>query len=96
MPLTGYITASARVADMASYNKYDPRVDSLVVETRTLWSDDVRDLSEEDRRWLAEAIHDKPQLASKISYERVHTGFIREITVTTEDIERLYAEHFQG
>ena len=42
---------------MAAYNKYDPRVDSLVVETRTTWAPDVVGLSDEDKDWLAKAIH---------------------------------------
>lgn len=79
---------------MAAYNKFDPRVDSLVVETRTNWAPDVLGLSDEDKHWLARAIHAEPQLAGKLGYERVHTGFIREITVTTADIERLYASRF--
>lgn len=81
---------------MADYNKYDPRVDSLVVETRTNWSSEVQDLSPEDKAWLAEAIHRKPQLAGQIAYERTHTGFIREITVTAADVARLYDEQFQS
>ena len=79
---------------MAAYNKFDPRVDSLVVETRTNWAPDVVGLSDEDKAWLAKAIHAEPQLAGKIAYERMHTGFSREITVTTADIERLYASRF--
>jgi len=75
---------------MADYNKFDPRMDSLVVETRTLFSDDVKGLSEEDCRWLANAIQRSPALASKLSYERTHTGFIREITVGAADVARLY------
>ena len=71
--------------------KFDPRVDSLVMETRTLWDESVGELSDEDRRWVARTIHEHPQLASKIRYERTHTGFIREITVTLEDIQKLYA-----
>ena len=60
------------------------------METRTLWDDSVGDLSEEDRRWVAGEIHKQPQLASKIAYDRSHTGFTRIITVTLEDIQRLY------
>ncbi|MEY3175896.1 MAG: hypothetical protein RLZZ436_3810 [Planctomycetota bacterium] len=71
-------------------DKFDPRVDSLVMETKTLWDPAVGQLSEEDRRWVATAIHQKPQLASKVSYERSHTGFVRIIRVTVEDIQRLY------
>jgi hypothetical protein len=79
---------------MAAYNKFDPRLDSLVVETRTYWAPDVQGLSTEDREWLSKAIHHSPSLAGKINYERAHTGFTREITVTTADIERLYRERF--
>jgi hypothetical protein len=71
-------------------DKFDPRVDDLVMETRTVWDPAVGNLTEEDRRWVARAIHEKPQLATRISYERSHTGFVRTITVTLEDIQRLY------
>ena len=81
---------------MADYNKFDPRVDSLVVETRTAWADDVQNLSAADKAWLAEAIHRKPHLAGKVSYERSHTGFTREIIVTAADVTRLYDEQFQS
>ena len=38
--------------------KFDPRVDDLVMETRTLWDDSVgEELSNEDRRWVAQTIH---------------------------------------
>ena len=71
-------------------DKFDPRDDSLVMETKTLWDASVGQLSDEDRRWVSTAIHQKPQLASKVSYERSHTGFVRIIRVTVEDIQRLY------
>ena len=77
---------------MPAYKKYDPRVDELVMETRTFWDPDVGELSDADRRWLSAAMHAEPAKASKIAYERSHTGFTREITVTVADIERLYAE----
>ena len=70
--------------------KYDARVDDLVMETRTLWDPSVGDLSGEDRQWVATKIHQHPELASNIAYERSHTGFTRIITVTLEDIQRLY------
>lgn len=71
-------------------DKFDPRVDALVMETRTLWDPSVGDLTEEDRRWVARSIHQSPSLATHVSYERSHTGFVRVITVTLEDIQRLY------
>jgi hypothetical protein len=77
---------------MANLNKYDPRVDSLVMETRTLWDSEVGQLSEDDRHWLSAAVHREPAKAKNVRYERTHTGFTREITVTVDDIERLYRE----
>lgn len=77
---------------MADYTKYDPRVDSLVMETRTLWDPSVGNLSDEDKHWLAQVIHQSPAQAAKIAYERSHTGFTREITVTADDIARIYRE----
>lgn len=76
---------------MAAYKKYDPRVDSLVVEAVTNWASDVGELSSDDRAWVASALHRQPQLASQIEYERAHTGFTRIITVTADDIAQLYA-----
>jgi hypothetical protein len=55
-----------------------------------LWDDSVGDLSKEDRAWVAGEIHRHPQLAANIQYDRSHTGFTRIITVTLEDIQRLY------
>jgi hypothetical protein len=77
---------------MASYNKFDPRLESLVMETRTLWDAGVGNLSDEDKHWLAAEVHRHPERAAKINYERSHTGFTREITVTLADVERIYDE----
>ena len=81
---------------MAGYKKYDPRLESLVMETVTHWDAEVGDLAEQDKRWLARAVHEEPQKASNIQYERSHTGFTRIITVTVADIERLYQERYAG
>lgn len=78
---------------MAGYNKYDRRLESLVVEGVTLWDDEVQELSEEEKKVVAAEIHRNPELASKISYERTHTGFARVITVTVDDIARLYEQN---
>lgn len=77
---------------MANLNKYDPRVDALVMETRTFWDPEIGELSDEDMQWLTKAVHESPDKAEKINYSRSHTGFTREITVTVADIERLYQE----
>ncbi|MCH8828542.1 MAG: hypothetical protein IID45_03090 [Planctomycetes bacterium] len=81
---------------MANMKKYDPRLDALVMETRTEWDADIGDLDAADQRWLAEAVHQDPQSAAKIEYERSHTGFTRLITVTVADIERLYDQRVNG
>jgi hypothetical protein len=78
---------------MATYDKFDPRLDSLVMETRTLWDPQVGNLTAEDKAWLAEQVQKHPERAAKINYERSHTGFAREITVTVADVERIYDEH---
>ncbi len=72
--------------------KYDPRRETLVMETRTLWDPELGNLSAADKALLAEAVHAHPEKAARIAYERSHTGFVREITVTVADVERLYRE----
>jgi hypothetical protein len=77
---------------MADYTKYDPRVDSLVMETRTEWDPSVGKLSDEDKLWLSRVVHERPAEAAKIAYDRSHTGFTRTITVTADDIVRIYQQ----
>jgi hypothetical protein len=77
---------------MAAEPSYDPRRESLVMETRTNWSSELQSLSALDKEWLARAVHEQPAKAAHVDYERSHTGFIREITVTLADVERLYQE----
>ena len=81
---------------MANFKKYDPRLESLVMETRTVWDPEIGEISDEDRRWLAEAVHREPELASNIEYDRSHTGFTRILTVTVDDIARLYDQRVSG
>jgi hypothetical protein len=77
---------------MAAEEKYDPRRETLVMETRTNWDPELAGLAQSDKEWLARAVHEHPEKAAKIGYERSHTGFVREITVTVADVERLYRE----
>ena len=74
---------------MPKNDKFDPRLESLVVETATRWEPESAELSEEEKRRVANELHRQPQTASKIFYRLVHTGMIREITVTSEDLQRL-------
>ena len=82
----------AEKAEKQDHDKYDPRLESLVMETRTFWDPEVGELSDNDRKRLSEALHQKPAEATKIHYERSHTGFTREITVTAHDVERLKSQ----
>jgi hypothetical protein len=89
---------------MGSYNKYDPRLESLVVETSTFFAPEIEaELAtlEADpktsnhfatRDAIARAVHREPEKATQINYERQHTGFRREITVTSADLERIYLQ----
>lgn len=77
---------------MAAEEKYDARRETLVMETRTNWDPELAGLSDHDKEWLARAVHEHPEKAAKIGYERSHTGFVRDITVTVADVERLYQE----
>ncbi len=79
-----------------AYDTYDARMETLVMETLTFWDPALAKLSEDDKSWLAQALHAEPKLASKIKYERTHTGFTREITVTPADVERLYQQKVGG
>ncbi|WP_437193528.1 hypothetical protein [Planctomicrobium sp. SH527] len=74
---------------MAGYDKFDPRLESLVVEVTTDWDKSLENLPEEKKRQFAQAIHRLPALASTLSYERTHTGFIRKIVVTEADLGRI-------
>lgn len=80
---------------MAAEDAFDPRRETLVMETRTFWDPALGDLAPADKDWLARAVHADPARAAKIGYERSHTGFVREITVTVADVERLYREKAQ-
>ncbi|RPI90706.1 MAG: hypothetical protein EHM42_00960 [Planctomycetaceae bacterium] len=77
---------------MAAEEKFDSRKETLVNESRTNWDVALASLGDADKAWLATAVHQSPEKAAKIAYERSHTGFIREITVTVADVERLYSE----
>lgn len=79
-----------------AYDTFDARMETLVMETITHWDPALAKLSDDDKRWLSQALHADPQLASKIKYERSHTGFTREITVCSADVERLYQQKLGG
>ncbi|MEM1062403.1 MAG: hypothetical protein AAF907_12315 [Planctomycetota bacterium] len=75
---------------MAKHDRYDARLDGLVVERRTEFAPELAGhLSEDDRARLADELHADPAAAASLRYERAHTGFTRVITATVEDLGRL-------
>lgn len=70
-------------------NEYDPYREALVMEVTTVWPEDYDDWEPTDRRRIEEKLHADPASASQMEYVRMHTGFLRQITVTADDIERL-------
>jgi hypothetical protein len=72
-------------------NTFDPYRDALVVETLTVWPDGLAGapLGDSERRRIEDRLHLNPQSAAELEYVRLHTGFIRKITVTEGDLHRL-------
>jgi hypothetical protein len=69
-------------------NEFDPYREALIVETTTIWPEEYDDWSLEDRRRIEALLHAEPQQATQLEYIRQHSGFCRQITVTSADLER--------
>lgn len=70
-------------------DKFDPYREALVVETATVWSDDLVALPDEEKHRIEARLHADARQAAHLEYVRLHAGFCRRITVTKEDWERL-------
>ena len=70
-------------------DKFDPYREALIVETTTVWPEELAGLDEPTKTKIAAALHADPEQAEQLAYVRMHTGFCREITVTEGDVERL-------
>lgn len=72
-------------------NTIDPYREALVVETKTIWPADLPDAPADSlaRQAIEERLHADPAKAAELEYVRLHAGFIRQITVTAADLERL-------
>jgi hypothetical protein len=72
-------------------NTFDPYREALVIETQTVWPEDLPSTppEENERRRITERLHANAAQAAELEYVRLHTGFIRKITVTSADVERL-------
>lgn len=70
-------------------DKYDPYREALVVETVTIWPDELESVPEPQRIRIEQQLHAHPDQVANLEYVRVHTGFCRQITVTSADMQRL-------
>jgi hypothetical protein len=61
----------------------------LVVETNTIWPEELAGLSASERQRIEQRLHADPEHAAQMEYLRLPTGFCRQITVTAADVERL-------
>lgn len=68
---------------------FDPYREALVIETKTVWPEDLPNLAPGDRERIEAALHADAKSASRLEYVRLHSGFCRQITVTPADLDRL-------
>ncbi len=69
-------------------DKFDPYREALVMEEATVWPEEYDDWESEDRHRVERQLHAHPEQAAELTYIRVHSGFCRQITVTSDDLER--------
>jgi hypothetical protein len=70
-------------------DKFDPYREALVVETATVWPEELNRITPGDRPRIEQQLHADPAKATELQYVRLYTGFCRRITVTQADLERL-------
>jgi hypothetical protein len=68
---------------------FDPYREALVMEQRTIWPEAFDDIDRDERARLERLLHDSAEEAAALEYERTHTGFCRQITVTEADLQRV-------
>ena len=69
-------------------DKFDPYREALVMETVTVWPEDL-DVSAGERKRIENALHSDAEQCTSIEYVRTHTGFCRVINITDDDLERV-------
>ena len=67
---------------------FDPYRDALVIETETVWPEELAGVDPEQRKRIEKRLHAAAREAKDLAYVRLHAGFCRRITVTVEDVER--------
>jgi hypothetical protein len=70
-------------------DSFDPYREALVMETETIWPEELDDLEPAEKGRIADALHSKPADCAGLEYLRIHTGFTRRITVSSADVERV-------
>jgi hypothetical protein len=70
-------------------DKYDPYREALVLETETIWPDELAGLPTAKKLQVEAMLHSDPQHVANLDYIRTHTGFCRQITVTEADVARV-------
>jgi hypothetical protein len=70
-------------------DKFDPYREALVMETNTIWPSEYDELPATEKAALEEKLHASPANCGQLEYVRTHTGFCRQITVTSGDVQRL-------
>jgi hypothetical protein len=73
-------------------NEFDPYREALVMEQRTIWPEQYDDWEPADRARVEAGLHADPKACAELAYVRQHTGFVRQVTVTEADLERLAAK----
>jgi hypothetical protein len=68
---------------------FDPYRERLIIETETVWPAEYDHLSRMEKARLEMKLHSEPDKAANLEYVRLHTGFLRRITVTQADLDRL-------
>ncbi len=70
-------------------DKFDPYREALVMETDTVWPAEFDSVAPAKRQQVEAALHKDPAPCDSIVYVRTHTGFCRQITVTSADLNRV-------
>jgi hypothetical protein len=72
-------------------NAFDPYREALVIEHTTIWPDSLEKSpsGQAERERIENQLHAAPAQAADLAYIRLHTGFCRQITVTTDDLARI-------
>ncbi len=70
-------------------DKFDPYREAIVVEANTVWPEVYDELEPTEKARIAGALHADSASCANLEYIRMHTGFCRQITVQTADLDRL-------